>query len=396
MSQPIRPGRSRLEYLRLAIATLLFALGLLVVVPAQNLVMWIMTVGVTEWGQWLVLVALVLLAWELWCACGKCRFITSFLCVLAIGLFVLPFMEAISISHELPGGLKQAFGPRPTDSGVPPGPLRWTRLWGSFQRSDVKQQSLQYPGGDGTPLALDFYSNGTPGERPCIIVVHGGSWHTGNEKELGAWDPRLASLNYRVASIAYRLAPQSRWPAQKEDLVAALKYLKAHAVDLGVDPNQFILLGRSAGAQIILATAYGIHDPSIRGCIACYPPTDMNFDYGTGTTHSILDGHHVISQFLGGKPDEVPENYRDASPMDLVGPETPPTLLAQGTRDEIVWIENSRRLRERLIEGRRPVYLLEMPWATHGFDANPSGPGGQLEFFAMTWFMGSVLTPSSK
>ena len=78
-----------------------------------------------------------------------------------------------------------------------------------------------------------------------------------------------------------------------------------------------------------------------------------------------------------------------ASPMAWV-------LAAQAVNenrgDELVWIENSRRLRDRLQQLHRPAYLLELPWATHGFDANPQGPGGQLEGYAMRWFLAAVLT----
>jgi acetyl esterase/lipase len=94
---------------------------------------------------------------------------------------------------------------------------------------------------------------------------------------------------------------------------------------------------------------------------------------------------------LGGTPEQVPGIYHDASPCQLVGPKSPPTLITQGTRDELVWIENSRKLRDRLLEAHRAVFLLELPWATHGFDVNPSGPGGQLELYSIKWFMKSVL-----
>lgn len=370
-----------------------FALGSLVIISAPTLVIWVMVLVVTEYGHWLALATLALLVWNWWTGRGVAKVISSALFLFAAVLFSLPAMEAIPIAHHLPDGLAKAFGSRSKEAGVPSYPIQFTKLW-RFPRSvGVQLKTMHYVTQDGTSLALDFYSNGASGERPCIIVVHGGAWHSDDEKELRRWNPLYAQLGYRVASIAYRLAPQYRWPAQKQDLVAALAYLKANASPLGIDPNQFILLGRSAGAQIILATAYSVQDSSIRGCIACYPPTDMTFDYGTG--HSILNAHKIITQFLGGTPDEIPDIYRDASPLQLVGPNAPPTLLAQGTRDELVWIENSRRLRDRLVQFHRPVYLLEMPWATHGFDVNPSGPGGQLVFYAITWFLGSVF-PASK
>jgi acetyl esterase/lipase len=382
---------------RLALVCLAFALSVLVILPAPSLPFWLITIGVTEWGHWLALGMLVLLASELYWGRNLFRLISSTLCLVAMVLFSLPVLEAIPIARQLPGDLSAAYGPRPNLAMTSPAPLQLTKLWGRRRPAGINRQALHYLSQDGTSLPLDFFSNETPDKLPCIIVVHGGAWHSGDEKELETWNPIFASLGYRVASIAYRLAPDHHWPAQKQDLAAAIAYLKSNAGQLGIDPNRLILLGRSAGAQIVLATAYSLHDDAIRGCIASYPPTDMDFDYGPAALHSILNAHQVISQFLGGTPAQIPDIYHDASPLQLAGPDAPPTLLAQGTRDEIVWIENSRKLRDRLSQLHRPVYLLEMPWATHGFDANPSGPGGQLELYAITWFLGTILNePAGK
>ena len=82
---------------------------------------------------------------------------------------------------------------------------------------------------------------------------------------------------------------------------------------------------------------------------------------------SLLDAHSLLEQFLGGTPESAPANYHDASPLPLVGPDSPPTLTEHGIRDEIVWIENSRKLRDALANQHRPVYVLELPWANTPF-----------------------------
>ena len=63
-------------------------------------------------------------------------------------------------------------------------------------------------------------------------------------------------LGYAVASIDYRLAPEFKWPAQRDDLLAAIRFLRAHAAALGIDEDRLVLLGRSAGGQIATAAAY--------------------------------------------------------------------------------------------------------------------------------------------
>jgi acetyl esterase/lipase len=98
------------------------------------------------------------------------------------------------------------------------------------------------------------------------------SFPAGTRRELNDW---LARQGYAVASIDYRLCPEHKWPAQREDLLEAIEFLRAHATALGIDQAQFVLLGRSAGGQIATATAYWQHDPTIRGVVALYPPTDF-------------------------------------------------------------------------------------------------------------------------
>jgi acetyl esterase/lipase len=389
---------------RLTGASLLLLLSCFVVFPAPNLLFWIVTIGVTEWGHWLAVISLALLGCELRWGRGWYRVLTCIACGMVFVLCSVPFLEAMPIGTRLPGELTAAFGSEAKPFNSYARPLAFSGLWHSSSPSGIKAQMLHYQGKDQNPLELEFFSDSATGERPCIIVVHGGAWHTGDLRQLRAWNFTLANLGYRVASVSYWLAPQYPWPAQKRDVLSALSYLKANASQLGIDPNRFVLLGRSAGSQIALATAHDAHDSSIRGCIASYTPSDMKFDYGTAAEHSILDAHKVVGQFLGGTPDQKPELYRDASPLQLVSADSPPTLLSHGTRDEIVWIENGHKLRDRLIELHRPVYLLELPWATHGFDANPNGPGGQLEAYAIRSFLawvlplnkGSGTTPSSR
>jgi acetyl esterase/lipase len=295
-------------------------------------------------------------------------------------------VEGLFVAAQLPTALSKAFGPDEALSASA-SPLKFSKLCWSQRPLGKKKGSFTYHTADGTPLRIDFFSDDSADDRPCIVIVHGGSWHSGNPEELKSWNVILSGLGYRVAAISYRFAPAHVWPAQKQDLLAAIAYLKEHASELKIDPTRLVLLGRSAGAQIVLATAYAAKDPSIRGCIASYAPTDMDFDYGPAASHSFLNAHKVLGQFLGGTLSEKPDVYKHASPLQLANSHSPPTLLAQGTRDEIVWIENSRKLRDRLKQLHRPVFLLELPWATHGFDANPNGPGGQLEFYAMRWFL---------
>src|SRR5207244_2310928 len=101
---------------------------------------------------------------------------------------------------------------------------------------------------DGQELKLDFYRPAYAKDvrerpRPCIIVIHGGGWDSGDRRQLPELNHRLVALGYVVAAIDYRLAPRWQWPAPKVDTLAALAWLKANAGRLGCDAASFVLLG---------------------------------------------------------------------------------------------------------------------------------------------------------
>jgi acetyl esterase/lipase len=379
------------SFLRLGLAALLFLLSLMVIVPATEVVLWYAVILVTELGNWFSLASLGILAWELAAHRRHPNFYTTALALLSCALFLKPLVQAMWMARSLPAQLEAAFGDKGNGPALPAAPLNFAKLWGLTPRPVVQEREFAYPTRDGTLLPLRLYTDDRPGLQPGIVIIHGGGWNSGDERQLPQWSRRLASLGFRVMSIRYRLAPQFHWPAQKEDVAAALVFLKAHAAEMNLDAGRLVILGRSAGGQIALDAAYTLRDPAIRGCIASYPPTDMNFSYWTGKEDDMLGSRPLVRGLMGGPPASNPALYRDASPLDFVGPETPPTLLIHGTRDEIVWVRHSERLRDKMAQAGRPVFLLELPWATHGFDAISRGPGSQLEFYAMAWFLNAVL-----
>jgi acetyl esterase/lipase len=102
----------------------------------------------------------------------------------------------------------------------------------------------------------------------------------------------------------------------------------------------------------------------------------------------------VISTYMGGTPKEKPALYEDASPLDAVNAQTPPTLMIHGLRDELVWPVHEYRLSERLAAAHRPYYFLKLPWATHACDISLSGPSGQLSLYAIERFLAAVMPAS--
>jgi acetyl esterase/lipase len=210
----------------------------------------------------------------------------------------------------------------------------------------------------------------------------------GTRRELNDW---LARRGYAVASIDYRLCPDHKWPAQRDDLLVAIEFLQTHALELGIDPEQFVLLGRSAGGQMATATAYWKHNSAIRGVIAIYPPTDFHRTWKVATQPGNLDHRLNLEWFLGGNPETASAAYDSASGSLLVNGDAPPTLILQGQLDINVFHEQSELLAEGLAEAGVPHALVSLPWAAHGFDlVGFDTPGGQITTYAVDWFLATV------
>ena len=264
--------------------------------------------------------------------------------------------------------------------------------WASFVRPahsrDVQVlRDVVYDRPEGQALKLDVYT--PPGHTqdmvvPGIVVVHGGSWRGGDKGELAEQSEVWAAEGYLVFDIAYRLAPRYRFPTAVQDVQCALSFVEAQAGSFGLDPRRIAIVGRSAGAQIALVAAYAPAEPAlaplcsapgepIRAVLGYYAPTRMSY-------HDIIQPElspGALDDYLGGSPELYPESYRLARPFTWIGPDTPPTLLLHGGRDQFIRTRDPVELGEALAAAGRPYAVVLLPWANHGFDVNPTGTSSQ-------------------
>ena len=218
--------------------------------------------------------------------------------------------------------------------------------------------------------------------------MHGGSWAGGDSQQLPELNSELARAGYHVASINYRLAPQHLFPAPIEDLQASLSFLRSKSEELQIDTSNFVLLGRSAGGQIVLTAAYTLKDPSIKGVISFYGPADMVWGYQNPTNPLVLNSGKVMADYLGGIYEKVPAQYVNGSATETWQIHPVPSLLIHGKHDPLVSHIHAERLGTKLTGINH--YELYLPWATHGFDWTLNGPGGQLSTFAVMQFLNGI------
>jgi len=373
--------------LRLVLLIILFLASLLTLFKAPAYYLWLLAIMVTEFSWIFISTTGLILASGFWV--NQYKTAGNIIGILALLLFFSPIIRAYSVAGHIKKEMQTALG-----SGKPlifPGqrePFSFGRL---FQKALVlPSRSVTYIHYPDTTLNLDFYPAQTGGKRPCVVVIHGGSWSSGDSKQLPELNSYLSSIGYHVASVNYRLAPKYNAPDAIEDTRNALKYLKAHADSLNIDTNNFVLLGRSAGAQIALLAAYTLPHTGIKAVIEFYGPADMVWGYSVPANPLVMNSRLVMERYLGGSYKAVPQAYAASSPIEFVNQQTVPTLIIHGGNDVLVAYEHSTRLNARLKQNNIKHYWLKLPWATHGFDYNLNGPGGQLSTYAVETFLRKV------
>lgn len=382
-----------LRWILLSLTLFIVVIGLFTVVKWASIPGWLLALATAELGHFLALVTMVLLlAAFLAGSVGPLRWTILGCGLLAIVLLLRPAFRAARLAGGLPGQLQRAFGTAATGPAHGPAPFSWLRLFVPAKDSSGSVTTQVYAANG---LDLDFYAPAPgPGNdargAPCVIVIHGGGWDGGKKTEFAGFNRHWAARGFAVAAIEYRLAPQFPWPAPRDDVRAAVAWLKTHAAELQIDPARLVLFGRSAGGNIAEAVAYGSSDPAIRGVAAFYAPADLRYAWITSKEGDVLDPLKLLRQYLGGSPEQVAAAYDAASGYLQVRRGAPPTLLVHGDRDVIVWHRQSERLAARLAENNVPHALVSLPWATHGFEFYGNGPSGQLAMQALETFLDAV------
>ena len=199
------------------------------------------------------------------------------------------------------------------------------------------------------PLSLDLRTPESAG-APLIVFLHGGGWLRGSRKVFTpgigvsqSFD-RIVAAGFAIASCEYRLSGEARFPAQLDDVDAAIQWLATHAPDYGVDASRPVLWGVSAGATIAALTALRRRD--VRGVVDWFGPADLF----TMAEHDMGDppAETREARWIGGPAAQHPEIARAASPAHQVHAGAPPFHIAHGTADEHVPFAQSEALAEAL------------------------------------------------
>jgi acetyl esterase/lipase len=179
--------------------------------------------------------------------------------------------------------------------------------------------------------------------RPCIVAIHGGAWRAGRREDLDTLVRELAGKGYVAATVSYRFCPTYRFPAQVEDCAAAVRFIRAHAEEYGIDPGRIGAIGFSAGAH--LSMMLGVLDCPDGLGICGDDPKDTGkvqavVSFFGPTLLSALDlpdpSKGLVADFVGPEAEGREGRMRAASPVTYVTPGDAPVLMFQGTADNLV------------------------------------------------------------
>lgn len=240
----------------------------------------------------------------------------------------------------------------------------------------------------GVELACDIFRPPTAlANRAGVLLLHGGSWQRGDRSQLRGYGIQLGREGFMCVASSYRLTTASPWPAQIQDVNAAIDFMHARADELGMDRDKLSLLGASAGGHLALLAAStragtasyvpafepergallaagddsdgAIGLGSVRAVVAIFPPTELS------PRDAMTPAAVPAFALLGDR--DTPEAAQLASPIAHVHPGHPPTLLLHGNGDELVPPAASLRMYEALVAAGVPTELHMVAEQPHGY-----------------------------
>ena len=222
---------------------------------------------------------------------------------------------------------------------------------------------------------LDLYLPATGEKRPLLVWIHGGGWEGGNKNECPALG--LIAHGFVVASLNYRLSQHAVFPAQIEDCKSAIRWLRAHAEEYGIDPARIGVWGASAGGHLVSLLGTTGHEQEfdkgenldqssrVQCVINWFGPTDF-LHWGNTSIIDVADPKSPIVKLFGGPLAEHEALGRSASPVNHVQKDAAPFLIMHGDKDSIVPLQQSEALHAALKLAGADTTLEILPGANHG------------------------------
>jgi acetyl esterase/lipase len=260
----------------------------------------------------------------------------------------------------------------------------------------------------GLALVMDVHRPAKPNGYGVVFVA-GSGWQAPmtygatpiKDTQINLWGPALVAAGYTVFSVNHRAAPRFHYPAAVEDVQRAVRYIRHHARDYGIDPSRLGGLGGSSGGHLVglVATLAQQGDPQDPDPVNRHPatlqaivlraplldlPRLMEVPAAAALVTSFLEVPHGDTALPAYK-----SVWTQASPLTHVSARTPPTLLIHGDADDLIPHAQSVAFEQALAAKSVPVELVTVPGGRHGADFGFAEPRpGWKDYYALAaaWF----------
>jgi acetyl esterase/lipase len=246
-------------------------------------------------------------------------------------------------------------------------------------RKVAEQTYVQY---GGRCLKLDLYlpatAAGASAPVPVVLLVHGGGWRAGFRSEFAPMAVRLAQRGYAAATISYRLSGEARYPAAIHDVRAAVRWVRTHAREYGIDPRRIVLAGGSAGGQIASLAGVTGHldrfDPgaaesgvssAVQAIVNIDGLSDFTSDAARATEDDPKKNPSSAGAWFGGRYAEKTALWREASPIQYVRAGMPPILFIDSAQPR--FSVGRDEMRARMAEVGAASQVVIPPDTPHSF-----------------------------
>lgn len=254
-----------------------------------------------------------------------------------------------------------------------------------FRFNDVKEsRNIVYSILGNRKLLLDVFQNTTKSQVPrtAIVIIHGGGWRTGDRTQHYPMAQKLADLDYVCFTPEYRLSTEALFPAAVFDLKAAVRYVRANAVEYHIDPDKIAVLGFSAGGELASFLGVTANMPLFEGnCMGNEQPSTVNavididgilsFVHPDSGEGNDANGISAATYWFGFPKNDNPVLWETASPLSYVGHKTPPTLFINSSiermhagRDDYIAVLDKNRIYSEVHEFKDAPhsFCLYHPW----------------------------------
>jgi acetyl esterase/lipase len=246
----------------------------------------------------------------------------------------------------------------------------------------VFQKDLVYTKIGDTGLTYDIARPGEgAGPFPVVLCIHAGGWQLGDKRSFRDDIRRLAAKGYVAATINFRVTPGAKWPAQLEDVRSAVRYFRAHAAELKIDPARFGAIGDDSGGHLAmmlgLVSAQDEKDKPIeqstriQAVVNIFGPTDLReWRVSSGWVEAKIrigffkSSEQIFEDFLGTR-DRTAQICYEASPIAHVTPNAPPVLTIVGTADPLITLDQPKAFHDALKKAGVPEEMMIVEGGEH-------------------------------